>query len=456
MILINSHILQLFEDNLNLQTQQLTTKLEESDQIEFKQSLQTKSDTIDKQYIKPISGLANNKGGVIIFGISPNKELIGIKESQENLDNRYFSTTIRENIDGSIEYAFFTKAYLGKIIGFLIVQEARSKPVITKTDSSELKVGEIYFRYPAQTARISASNLRDIISNEIISKTQELIETLKIISTLGSENIAMINTQTGEIQSNGQSLKLYLNESILSKLNLIKQGQLVSENGAPAYIIKGEINVDANSYNEKQIPLNLNDNEILRTFLSRNCKYPEAYIQFILTSYTLYQPIHYFTTLLGKNSQEAIEYINSLKITSIKSNTRLKIVERLKIYTYKTTGVLHSDCNEVLDEGMTLERIIKKVIKNKSNIYKNDHMKICRSIIYNTLERGISISPDIYKSHTQRCVEAFGHLTKECVIQNADFYNTELLKIYLLPMDNSTISNFRKIICRIDDWLYRS
>ncbi|OJV14275.1 MAG: hypothetical protein BGO21_16140 [Dyadobacter sp. 50-39] len=453
-ILDKKAILELFANNLNYNTSTLTTNLEESDQIEFKQSLQTHSQTIDKQYMKPISAFANNRGGVLIFGVSPEKELKGIKDSQENLDNSWFSSAVRQNLDGAVDFTFFTHRYLGAVIGFLIIEEAKTKPIIVKSDAGEIKVGDIYFRYPAQSAKINAGDLRHLIMEEITMKTQRLLSTFQAIVSIGEENISLINTNTGEIQSTGQNVKLFLDESILGKLNLIRRGEFVSEDGAPAYIVKGEIEVNTPSYVEKQVPVHISDLEVIRAYLMEECSYPDAFVKRILVTNTFYQPIHFFTELLGKTSPEAIDYIHSIEGFEIKPTTKSKLIERLGNYTYTISGVLYPDCEETIRKK-NLETAINESIAKHNAVLKRDKMKICRTILFNTLSQKIAIPSDVYEKHTQRCVEAFGHLSKEQVCEDAKYIKSELLKLYNLPMDNSTIGSFRKVICKFDDWLHR-
>jgi predicted HTH transcriptional regulator len=71
--------------------------------------------------LKTICGFANNKGGVIVFGVAPVKlELVGIQDKFENLDNKYLSTTFSDTIDGSFDYRFFTCRIEMKLIGFFL------------------------------------------------------------------------------------------------------------------------------------------------------------------------------------------------------------------------------------------------------------------------------------------------------------------------------------------------
>lgn len=120
-------MLTLFKASVDVEKPKLVTGLEESTFLEFKKSLHTNGETIDKAYLSSIAGFANNEGGTIIFGIDPDThELSGIKDKYENLDNRYISTTVRHGLDGNIDYVFYTNRYVGILIGFLTISKAIS------------------------------------------------------------------------------------------------------------------------------------------------------------------------------------------------------------------------------------------------------------------------------------------------------------------------------------------
>ncbi|HET9505505.1 MAG TPA: ATP-binding protein [Hymenobacter sp.] len=236
-------ILESFKASIDLTQDTLKTSWEENSLLEFKKSLHTKSDEIDKQYLTTISGLANNKGGLMIFGIENNtREIIGIKSTQENLDNKYFSSAIRQGLDGNLDYFFFTGKILSKVVGFLYVSEATSKPVIVKINSSDLVRGEIYFRYSAQTARIEAADLRMIISEEIQKRLTATMDSMYRIAKIGPEKVALLNTENGEVElDTNTNAKLILSPETLKSLNIIREGKLIDAEGAPAYTLKGEI-----------------------------------------------------------------------------------------------------------------------------------------------------------------------------------------------------------------------
>lgn len=445
-----------FSTSLNTLTANLTTDWEESSSIEFKKSLHTKSETIDKEYLKTISGFANCGGGVIVFGIEPtSKELIGIKEEYENLDNRYISSTVRLSLDGQISYIFFTNRYLGKLIGFLVIQESQSKPVILKVDAGDAKRGEIYFRYPAQTALIGAGELRKIILDEITNNVKATLENFKNIIESGNENIALLNTRTGEIQSNQPNLKLTLNSDILDKLNLIKTGELVSQDGAPAYIIRGHIDVENNSYREKEVPTLLPENQITKMFISGECEYPEVAIKQVLHFRTEYNPIHFFIRKKGLTVSEGITFINEINDSALIETTRSKILERLGEYSYPSNGTLYGEFFDNIDFSVSIDDNITKMMLAENVTNKKYKQQVLRKLFLNTLLNHVVIDKIIIQEHTQKILEALSHITKEQLQSNTVYYLNKLNRISDIEMEATAKMIFRKIVCKFDDWLYR-
>lgn len=452
-------LLKEFTKSIDVSKAILSTELEESDCIEFKKSLHVVSETIDKAYLSTIAAFANNKGGVIIFGIDPvTKELVGIKEEFENLDNRYFSSTIRISLDGSLEYAFFTHRYLQKLIGFLTVREATTKPIICKVDAKDIKLGDIYFRYPAQTARIGAGELRKLIFEEINQKAQNLVQSFQSIIDAGVENIAILNTQTGEIQSGVQDLKLVLNENILNKLNLIRKGEIVSEKGAPAYIIKGEIEVENTTYVEvnKPVPYIISEAEVLQAFLNGECDYPEVMIKQILCFHRKYNPIHFFVKSAGMTSEEGIEFIQNIEDSSVTDLTRNRIIERLGDYKYDKMGKLNIGITELIDDKFSIEENVNQLKQKYTSLIRNNEIQAQRKLFYNTMLQLIPISKETYAQCIQRAIESIFHIDKNLIIANEFYFKTELKKISETPMDSSALSIFKRVICLIDDFLYRN
>ncbi|ALJ00822.1 AlbA family DNA-binding domain-containing protein [Rufibacter tibetensis] len=415
--LINN-IVNEFRASIDINQAFLKTSFEESNLIEFKKSLHTKGESIDKDYLKTISGYANNKGGVILFGIDPDsKELVGIKDVYENLDNRYISTTIRDGLDGNFEFTFFTQTYLGKIIGFLVVKEASVKPIIMKVDSSSFKVGDIYFRYPAQTAKILAADLRKIINEEIAKRLQGLLGNIDNLVKLG-DSAAILNTSSGEIQTGDKLPKLILDEKILNKLNLIKEGTLSEVEGAPAYIIKGEIEL-GNVEIVKTVPSIITEHDILEQFFDRHCEAPDVVLEMLVFQNSPYLPFYFFAQSANLSKEEAIDFLNSIDKPDMNKLTRNKLVNRLNKFEYKKQGKILEGITESCDCDIDLNVQVSSV----KDTYKEkcSHGQVERTIFFNTLLNKFELKDEYISAYPKNIIEAFSSLLSETLSEDPEY-----------------------------------
>ena len=446
-------ILQVFEQSIDITKPYLCTNLEENSEIEFKNSLQTRSDSLDKQYLKTIAGFANNSGGTIIFGVSPElKEIVGIKNEYENLDNRYISTTISHGLDGSFHFSFVTKRFLDKIVGFLLVNRAIDKPVIMKVDASDLKLGEIYYRYPAQTTRILSSDLRRIIDETVSFKLEQTINNITKLVAAGND-AAILNTQSGVIDSGKSVPKFILDESIIKNINLIKLGHFVEEDGAPAYVIKGEIETNGMEYIEKKVLSNLHPQEIIQYFTSQECESPKLVLEKLLTLSSPYFPVHFFIKKLNFTEEDTMTYIMSFDEKLINIKTRAKIIERLNgNYNYGKQGVIMSGVNET-NSGTGITNDVIDVIRlklGKTNTYKS---QIKRTIIYNSLIKGEELNDELIENEAELLFEAFSNVKKEVLLTNRNYFLDLINKLDKAEV-KTKVTPFRKLICFVDETFY--
>lgn len=454
-----TEIISKFQDSIDFSKDIPITNWEENDKIEFKKSLHTNSDTISKDYLKTICGFANNSGGVIIFGICPDKkELVGIKANLENLDNRYVSTTVTKALDGSFYYSFFTIRLIGRIIGFLYIGEAMVKPIILKVDSSDCIMGEIYFRYPAQTNKICASDLRKIINEEIANRLRSTIGNISKLVAIG-DNAAILNTLSGEIELGNPSTKLIIDETILNKLNLIKEGHFVDNEGLPAYVIKGQIESHNVEFIDRNVPSVINESDILEYFFNTTCEFPETAIERLVYSQSPYNPVHYFIKEAKFTKEQAIEYIESLSKPHVNQSVKDKILERLgAAYPFKNQGKVLSNIEERFgDNNEEMNTLINQIIsKNKYNSTIKIQTQIKRTIFYNSLINQIIIPNEVFQRESKCIIEAFSNLKKEHLLCDKIYYLNSL-KWLTLPLEKhntSAISLLRKVICFVDEAYY--
>ena len=225
----------------------------ESETIEFKE----KYDEEFKRYLKTIMSFANNKGGYIIFGVSDRlRELSTLDETQktlfDDLDEAHISDNIEEYCSEEISVSTGWGEYGDKEYCYFEIKEAIKKPIICTKDwesntSSKNKKkstfalcnGDIYYRRAGKSAKINHKQLKRIIDGEREKEKKIFVELIGKIATIGAGNIGLLSTADRELNINGKSLTL--DEKLIKHLNFIKEGEFVERDGAPAYIIKGEI-----------------------------------------------------------------------------------------------------------------------------------------------------------------------------------------------------------------------
>ncbi len=451
-----------FSESINIINSKYFTRLYENNRIEFKKSFVASTHSISKSYLKTIASFANNNGGWIIFGVTPDEnEIVGIKSKYENLDNAIISTAIRDGIDGTFVYDFFTTKINGRIIGFLKIEKALNPPVIIKQYFEEngikIQTGDIFYRYSAQSTRITATDLRQIIDNEIAKKAKAFLSKVQQIIKIGPENTTLLDNKTGEINSENTNVKLILSEDILDKINFIKEGKLVNKNGAPAYIVKGKIEsiVQPTEIIEKPIATGIRAKDYYSSFFSFRCPNPKIFIKELLYRESHYYPIYFFMQKAKLNVNETINYLESLNEPEIKNNIKLKLIQRLKDGDiYSSIGALIETINEnYFLDNEEIETQLNN-IANKYGLKGNRNKTIFRTIIVNMLLEKKSISNTIINYNLIGVIQAFSHLDSSFIKKNRIFLLNELQKISQNITRGNAASYFRKVICKYDYILF--
>lgn len=454
-------VIKYFTDSITKKSGSLYFNAGESDKIEYKQSFQLSGEIISRTYLKTICGFANNKGGVMAFGVTPDKfELVGIHEKFENLDNKYFSTTFSDNIDGSFDYNFFTHRIEEKIIGFLFVKEANSKPVILKSnfDNSGEKgiAGDIYYRYPGRTSRISYADLRTLINREVKSEINKILNKVEYIASQGQENIAILNTQNGELNTENSTAKFVLSKEILKDINLIQEGKIVQTDGSPAYVIKGVVEVASERIVEKKVVIHSGD--IFESFFTQKCDDPKEYLKELLYKESPYYPLFYYITKANLPVQEAIEFIKNQNEPDIKTGTKNKIINRLNSQVNITkTGKVFSGLKI---EDYSFEKLDKDFVAIAARLRLSGNARVvasARSAAFAFLKKQLDIPKSLYKKHPKEIAEAFTHLNQKDIKANDTFYLKALSLLYkeIKHTDTTSKSAFRKAVCYCDEALYK-
>lgn len=212
----------------------------ESHDLEFKANFHF-GDSI-AEYMRSAVGMANNRGGEIIFGISDSpRKAIGLTNDKfDNCDSKILSQFLLDNFSHDFEWGMETMVYEEKNYGRLWILEANNKPIVAKRNFKDiLREGAIYYRYRGQTCEIKFPELSAILQQEREKEKQLWISHIEKIGRIGPSNIHLLDTFSGELHTNKG--KILIDKRIADKLKFIKEGEFVEKNGSPALMLIGKI-----------------------------------------------------------------------------------------------------------------------------------------------------------------------------------------------------------------------
>lgn len=107
----------------------IDTIIAETTEYDFKVALETRK---PKSWLKSVSAFANGIGGTLIFGISDDREIIGIDNIQE--DTEAISRIIKERITPIPEFVLKTVIESNKNIIILKINSGRNTPYYYSSD----------------------------------------------------------------------------------------------------------------------------------------------------------------------------------------------------------------------------------------------------------------------------------------------------------------------------------
>jgi hypothetical protein len=249
-------------------------KKRESFDLEYKQNFQLGDNLL--KYIKTLAGMANNKGGKIIFGVQDSPHIPkGMTNNKfHETDPKTIDKTIREYFSQELIWTTDTYKIGEKEFGILIVDETENKPIICKKNKEGvLREGAIYYRYRGETKEVEYAELQKILEKEREKEKLLWLRHITQISTIGPKNVQLLDTYKGEIATGDG--KILIDKNIIDKIKFIQEGKFVEKEGAPTLKLIGEISgiIDTENIlpNDKVYPLftkdlqeqlNLNSHEI--------------------------------------------------------------------------------------------------------------------------------------------------------------------------------------------------
>lgn len=212
----------------------------ESFDLEYKKSFHFGDSLVE--YARSMVGMANNRGGKIIFGIEDSPRIpIGLKnEKFATVDTTKINNIVSEYFSHEFDWELTSIDFDNNEFGIIEIKESVNKPIVCKkTKHNFVREGAIYYRYRGETKEISYPELANILQKEKEKEQKLWMSHIKKISDIGPQNVQFLDTYKGEI--NVANEKILIDKSLLDQIKFVKEGQFVEKEGTPTLTLAGEI-----------------------------------------------------------------------------------------------------------------------------------------------------------------------------------------------------------------------
>lgn len=267
----------------------------ETDRTECKANFRVQPGESFSKALRAIAGLANNKGGYLLFGVTD-----GSFQADGLADETFAKSDvglINRVLAGSLDpVPHITKALIelgGKQVGVLYVEKHDHGPVVAiKNVGQDVKEGGIYFRYVGETRLIKPGELRQIIAGREQRAIAEFSARMGRVA-IGKE--ATIDLDSGEVA--GTSGKFVIDKALLPNIQFVREGDFSQAAGAPALRLIGDVEPVSEAERERTrvIRENVTPDAVVRNFL-RNEKVaePMQYIHFQAHAQRKWFPVWFY------------------------------------------------------------------------------------------------------------------------------------------------------------------
>ncbi|WP_176936985.1 AlbA family DNA-binding domain-containing protein [Bradyrhizobium brasilense] len=301
---------------------------------------------VSAKILRAIAGLANNKGGHILFGIRDGAQVVdGMSDDKfETLDPALLNSHLVSFLDPVPRVARVPHKIGGKKIGVLHVEKHERAPIIVlKGMGNDLREGAIYFRYVGETRQIKPGELRAIIEAREARAVAEFSRRMNRVAS-GAE--ATIDLDTGEVS--GRTGNFVIDKDLLSSIQFVREGDFTQIKGAPALRLVGDVQPVSAADRDTihVIRDNITPHAVVENFLLGNkVDKPLAYVHAQTFYPRKWMPIWHYVHQLSMSVDDLVEDLR--RLTGCMPSIRDAVVQRLrgtqsayKLYTGKPKKML--------------------------------------------------------------------------------------------------------------------
>lgn len=284
---------------------------------------------VSGKILRAIAGLANNKGGHILFGIRDGTNIVeGMSDDKfEALDPSVLTAHLVGFLDPVPRVARVPHKIGGKKIGVLHVEKHERAPVIVlKGMGSDLREGAIYFRYVGETRQIKPGELRAIIEAR---EARAVAEFSRRMNRVASGAGATIDLDTGEVS--GRTGSFVIDRTLLPSIQFIREGDFTQIKGAPALRLVGDVQPISAADRDKihVIRDNITPHAVVENFLLGNkVSEPLAYLHAQAYYQRKWMPIWHYVHQQTMSVDDLVEDLR--RLTGCMPTYRDAVVKRLR------------------------------------------------------------------------------------------------------------------------------
>lgn len=227
--------------------------------LEFKETL---DEATLKKCLKTVAAFANTMGGTIVFGVTnANRRVCGINPAaipdEAQLDDllcKHMAPAphVRCHEVGLDDFRLFAleieKASMPPVLCIRdcqVSEGSRNKPVLAQ--------GVVYYRRAGKSIPATGDEFRSMMDRRDLHIRQSILSILDRAQRIGFDKVSVVDLS--EHAKPGDNVTLYVPEEAARSLNIIDRARLVEDGGAPAYEIKGSINLTTHSDKDPRKPL---------------------------------------------------------------------------------------------------------------------------------------------------------------------------------------------------------
>ena len=249
------HIQQLLDCKKDV-TNRFKVKSRERTDLEFKES---PDENALRKCLKTIAAFANANGGRIIFGVTDSPRYVcGISEFPDEAD---LQNLIGECLYPTPEIQVIEHLLDDDLLIELYVHSSVKRPVIATKDvqtkerknKTVLSQGVVYARRAGQTKPITGEEFGRLLERRDEQIRSSILSLLSRANSIGFDQVAVADFR--KYGSAEENVTLWVPEGAAKDLNIIDRARLVEDAGAPAYQIRGQVQLTTPSDKDPRVPL---------------------------------------------------------------------------------------------------------------------------------------------------------------------------------------------------------